>query len=90
LSFFALQPTRHLKMRENIYYLQGCFPTSVYLRFGPRVVPFSGFYFEVAVRIFLQHVSKFLTDYTTSQPTENVSYIYCFGDFKYRIKRDVT
>lgn len=45
-------------MRENIYRLQGCdtvCPASVYLRFGPRVIPFLGFYFEVAGRMFLQH-----------------------------------
>ena len=59
-------------MRENIYCLQGCdtaFPTGMYLRFGPRIFPSSGFYLEVA--------GKFLPDYTTPQPTEKISYTGC-------------
>ena len=77
-------------MRENIYSLQGCdtvCPAGVYLRLEPRFVPFSGFYYEVAGSIFLQHISKFLPDYTTPQLTENISYIYCSDNFKYRIKK---
>ena len=69
-------------MRENIYCLQGCdkaCPTGMYLRFRPRVFPSSGFYLEVT--------GKFLPDYATPQSTENISYIYRSGNFKYRSKK---
>lgn len=81
-------------MRENIYCLQGCdtvCPACLKLRFGPRVVPFSEFDFEVAGRVFPPpHTLVIFYQTTRHHNPQRIFLIFtALVTLNIRLKRDV-